>query len=311
MSFFTVVIPLYNKENFIQKTLKSVLNQSFSDFEVLIIEDCSTDNSKSKVLEIQSKKIKLLQHTENKGLSASRNTGIRQAKSEYIAFLDADDVWKTDYLETIFSLITKFPEACLFATNYEEIYPNSIKVINNQELFDQDAVLISDFFDYNLGKPIYFPSSFTVKKEVFDSIGNYNEDITYAEDVDFNIRCNLKYKLAYSKKPLVNYTLHSENQITNSNFKNKIFPNFSSFEPLAKENASLKRYLDFNRYIIARKLKSDNDTIRFQKIVTEIDFKNLNYKQKLLLKLPVFLVNIISKIKNFLLTKGIKVATYD
>ena len=117
MSFFTVIIPLYNKENFIQKTIESVLNQSFDDFEILIIEDCSTDNSKKKVLEIQSDKVKLIQHLQNKGLSASRNTGIQNANSNYVAFLDADDYWQPNFLEEMISFMKK-EKAELAYSNY-------------------------------------------------------------------------------------------------------------------------------------------------------------------------------------------------
>ena len=88
MAYFTVIIPLYNKENHIENTLKSVLNQSFQDFEILIIEDCSTDNSKKVAESVTSDKIKIIQHEKNKGLSASRNTGIANANATYLAFLE-------------------------------------------------------------------------------------------------------------------------------------------------------------------------------------------------------------------------------
>ena len=133
MAYFTVIIPLYNKENHIENTLKSVLNQSFQDFEILIIEDCSTDNSKKVAESVTSDKIKIIQHEKNKGLSASRNTGIANANATYLAFLDADDLWHKNYLEKIKELTENFTEAHLFATNYTEldtgITGNNIEVI--------------------------------------------------------------------------------------------------------------------------------------------------------------------------------------
>lgn len=312
MSFFTVIIPLYNKENFIQKTIESVLNQSFDDFEILIIEDCSTDNSKKKVLDIQSDKVKLIQHSQNKGLSASRNTGIQNAKSDYIAFLDADDVWKDNYLETIFSLIRKYPEARLFATNYAEIYNDKTTIINNQKLlkFGTDFI-VSNFFELNLGKPIYIPSSLCVAKEVFEKVGFFDEKITYTEDVDFNIRTNTSFTLAYSPKALVDYSMFIENQMSTTNMANKVFADFIGYEKQFPDNRSLKKYLDFNRYVLIRMLRNENETQKSTTLKGEIDFKNLNFKQQLLLKIPQTIVTTISKLKKYLTKKGIMVSSYD
>lgn len=312
MPFFSVIIPVYNKEKYVQAAVKSVLNQTFTDFELIIVNDCSTDNSRKEVSKIISEQIKIIEHHENKGLSASRNTGIKNATGNFIAFLDADDEWKPDFLATIKSLISTFFEAQLFATNYEELYADGIKVIHNQKLSKLgNDFLVDDFFELNLGKPIYFPGSLCVKKTVFDEIGYFDEKITYSEDVDFNIRTNLKFKLAYSTKALVTYTMFSENQITNSSVKNKIFPDLNQYEIYTENKFSLKKYLDFNRYIFARKFKAQNDLERFQKITSEINFKNLNYKQKLLLRLPNSIVNLIFKTKSLFLKKGFMVSTYD
>jgi glycosyltransferase involved in cell wall biosynthesis len=312
MPFFSVIIPVYNKEKYAQAAVKSVLNQTFTDFELIIVNDCSTDNSRKEVSKIISEQIKIIEHLENKGLSASRNTGIKNATGNFIAFLDADDEWKPDFLATIKSLISTFPEAQLFATNYEELYADGIKIIHNQKLSKLgNNFLVDDFFELNLGKPIYFPGSLCVKKTVFDEIGYFDEKITYSEDVDFNIRTNLKFKLAYSTKALVTYTMFSENQITNSSVKNKIFPDLNQYEIYTENKFSLKKYLDFNRYIFARKFKTQNDLERFQKVTSEINFKNLNYKQKLLLRLPNSIVNLIFKTKSLFLKKGYILTSYD
>ena len=93
MAFFTVIIPLYNKESYVENTINSILNQTFTNYEVLIVNDCSTDDSVAKVKPFLSEKIKLIAHSENKGLSATRNTGIQNANANYITFLDADDLW--------------------------------------------------------------------------------------------------------------------------------------------------------------------------------------------------------------------------
>jgi glycosyltransferase involved in cell wall biosynthesis len=311
MPFFTVVIPLFNKETFIVNAINSILNQTFQDFEIIVVEDGSTDNSLAKVAEMKSDAIQIIQHDKNKGLSTARNTGIQKAKADFIAFLDADDVWKPNYLAKIHSLITQFPEAQLFATNYEELYQdNVVLVIKNDKIPKTDS-LIPDFFDCSLARPIYFPGSLCVAKAVFKTIGHFDESITFAEDVDFNIRANIQFKLAYSPEVLVTYTLFSENQITNSHFSSKTIPNFNACEDWAKTNPSLKKYLDFNRYIMARSYKMERNWENYQKLKNEIYPKSLNFKQRLLLNAPVTLLVWIKKIKIFFIGKGISLTTYD
>ena len=110
--YISVVIPLYNKAASITSTIQSVLAQSYPYFEIVIIDDGSSDNSVQKVRLIDDKRIKLISK-QNGGVSSARNEGIRQAQYDYIAFLDADDLWKPTYLEELVKLITDFPEASL------------------------------------------------------------------------------------------------------------------------------------------------------------------------------------------------------
>jgi glycosyltransferase involved in cell wall biosynthesis len=312
MPFFSVIIPLYNKEKFVENAVNSILKQTFSDFEIIIVEDCSTDKSWDVVSKIASDKIKIVQHEKNKGLSASRNSGIKIANANYLTFLDADDVWKPNYLAKIHALIQQFPEAKLLATNYEELYPNNVVVLpkNNSSNIEKDGI-INDFFQTSLAQPLYCSCSLCVEKSVFVTIGYFDEKITFAEDIDFNIRANNRFKLAYSKEALVTYTMLSENQITTTNLKNKVIPNFDSHETLAAKNHSLKKYLDFNRYVFAKHFKMEKDTVNFYKMKSGIDPKNLNFKQRLLLKSPLLLLQIIKKIKRFFIGKGIQITSYD
>lgn len=307
-SFFTIIIPLYNKENFVQKTIDSVFKQTFQDFEVLIIEDCSTDKSLAIAQLNENKRVKIIRHYKNKGLSASRNTGIINANSDFLVFLDADDLLKPMYLEKLFSLINNFPTAKLFATNYEEVF-NKNKIINTIiNLENADDCLINDFFEANIKQPLYSPSSLCVEKTVFYEIGFYNEKITYSEDVDFNIRANIKFKLAYSNEKLVQQIKTDVNQITNSSILGKIIPDFDSYEHLSTNKPFVKKYLDINRYMLASLFKKEGDLETYKKLKNGIDknpkVSGLNYKQILLLELPSTLLKIIKIIKKKLNQNG-------
>ena len=311
MPFFTVIIPLYNKENYIENTLKSILNQTFTDYEVLIVNDCSTDKSVEKVKPFLSETIRLIEHTVNKGLSASRNTGIKKAEANHITFLDADDVWKPTFLETIYQLITDFPEAKIFGTNYEEVYSNNIvSPINFSNVIDSNDAQIIDFFKYNLGQGIYNHGSVCFHKSVYEKAGLYDETIDFAEDIDFNIRANYFFKLAYSNTIQMQYFMETGSQITRSSILNKRLPDYDKYDAFAKENSSLSKYLSFERYVLAKHIKTDGGYDLFKKISSKIDYKYLNWKQKLLLKLPTVILKVIKKYKEILIKKGMKFTSY-
>lgn len=315
MPFFSVIVPLYNKAHYILAALDSILAQTFQDFEIIVVDDASTDESKSLVQNLNHSKIRLIEHAQNKGLSASRNTGIKNSTGNYIALLDADDLWKINYLEKIHQLIHQFPEAKLFATGYEELYPNNISILPQTKLPSNfKSGILDDFFELNLAQPVYCSISLCIHQSVFYDVGFYNESITFGEDVDFNIRTNLKYKVAFLSEPLAIYTMFSEHQITNSSLKNKSITDFDSYESYAKANPSLKKYLDFNRYIMAKHYKLAGDVENFKLMKNGInqnpEISGINNKQRILLALPTPLLITIKKLKTFVLQKGIRISSY-
>lgn len=312
MSFFSVIIPLYNKENYIPDTLNSVLAQTFTDFEIILVNDASTDNSLAVAQTVKDDRIRFIEHSANKGLSASRNTGIKNASSDYVAFLDADDLWKPRFLENIFKLINSYPQASLFATKYEEIYPGNIILEPYYNLsLENDTTGIIDFYKSNLNKSIYYPSCLCAKKEIFETIGYYDEKITFGEDIDFNIRAHFHFIMAYSNLALVSYTMDSQNQITQSGLKNKTITDFDKYEVLATNRSDIKRYLDFQRYIIAKTYRLDGDITNYKRIKLGISMSSLNYKQRVLLNAPLFIIKLITRFKKKLLQKGVVVNSYS
>jgi len=124
--FFSIVIPLYNKEATIARAIQSVLNQTVQDFEIVIVNDGSTDKGPDIVSAIKDSRIRLI-HQENQGVSAARNKGIAEAKYDLIAFLDADDEWHPQFIEEILNLKSKYPMCDVYATNY--FYKESDKVL--------------------------------------------------------------------------------------------------------------------------------------------------------------------------------------
>jgi len=233
MPFFSVIIPLYNKEAHIKSTINSVLAQSFQDFELIIINDGSTDNSLS-ISEQVTEDLKLVSiiTQKNNGLSFSRNKGIQLAKGQVIALLDADDVWDKSFLDEIYKLHKGFPEASLYGTDYYEKYSDK-NILEPKKNLDfslkNKAFIIDDFFEKNLFQLIVSQSNFAFKKMVFESV-QFNEETEFGEDVEFYIKSNLRFKFAYLYKPLATVHFNIPNQITSSSIKGKRFPNLDIFE---------------------------------------------------------------------------------
>ncbi|SFQ62175.1 glycosyltransferase family 2 protein [Flavobacterium akiainvivens] len=306
MPLFSVVIPLYNKQEFIAATLQSVLAQTVTDFEVIVVNDVSTDGSMAVACSFTDPRIKIFSHPQNKGLSATRNTGIKHAAGTYIAFLDADDLLDASYLEKINLLIKRFPEAGIFGVNYVESWPGSIQI---QHPFNLSTGIVANFYESSLRQPIYAPSGLCVKKEVFEKAGYYDETITFGEDVDFNIRANYYFKLAYWHEPLMTF-VHNTGQMTRQGLKGKVVPDFDKYEPLAHNRPDIKRYLDFYRYVFARWYKLEGNTQGYNKMLVNLNPASLNYKQRALLAAPGFVHRLVKKIKNILAKKGVNPTTY-
>lgn len=311
--FFSVIIPLYNKENYIRETLESVLNQSFNNFEIIIINDGSTDKS----LEIVNTTLKSFENKtiltqNNKGLSPTRNTGISMANGKVVALLDADDFWDKAFLQTIYKLYTTFPEVRFYGTDYIEKYNKNMYLEPRKNLnsnLKNTSFIVDDFFNANLHQNILCQSSIAFKKEIFKTI-KYDETINFSEDIDFYLKSFIANKLAYAYKPLATIRLEVPNQITRSGIENKTITNLDAYEAFASKNTSLKRFLDFYRYSFGSQYKQIGNQEKFKAITKSIDYNNLNLSQKLLLKLPRILLNVLVKGKKFLLRKKIRVTSY-
>ena len=309
----SVIIPLYNKEAFIENTLNSVLKQNFTDFEIIIVNDGSTDKSLP-ITETYLKDFsnKTIISQENQGLSATRNNAITIAKGEIIALLDADDLWEPNYLNELVLLSTTHKNADLFGSDYIEYFSKNIQLKPNKNIDSNKkntSFLIEDFFKSSQFQPITVPSSFAFRRKVFESI-TFNENIDFAEDIDFYIKSNLSYKMAFSYKPLVISRQDIPNQMTKVGFKNKSLPELDQYESQSKTHKNLKKYLDINRYYFLIQCKINNDSLNAKKMRLQLNTSNLTSKQRFLLNIPVWLLVLLKKIKATLLTKRIKVTTY-
>ncbi len=224
---FSVIIPLYNKANFVQKTIESVLNQTFNDFEVIIVNDGSTDNSLAVVNRINDPRIRIFSK-ENGGVSIARNFGIKKALYDFITFLDADDLWLPDFLETIKGMIEHHSQAGIFATGYTYInhLGNKLDMVNTN-LPKGAVVFVDNYCRALIKKEIahFCTGTICVKRKLFDIIGGFREGVKRGEDLDMWVRLSIVSSIVWKNEPKLLVHGFSENNATfNNNSFNDEFP---------------------------------------------------------------------------------------
>lgn len=208
----SVIIPLYNKEREIAKAIQSVLSQDYTNFELLIIDDGSTDNSSSIVQNFKDDRIRYYSK-DNGGVSSARNYGIKKAKYELIAFLDGDDWWSSDFLTVLMDLKYKYPDAGLWAGQY-------VQVNKKNELISLERFPKIDEGYFNLYENLFAvcSSSILLRKSVFDVCGYFDEELTHGEDTDMWIRIAMKNPICYTNKIVAYYNI-AGNPLTKSTGK--------------------------------------------------------------------------------------------
>ena len=211
--FFSIVVPLYNKERYIKKTLKSILSQSFTNFEIVVVNDGSTDGSVVEVLSCDDDRIVLV-NQKNGGVSQARNKGIGCSKGQWIIFFDADDILESGTLEEFYRLTENFRSATIVSGNFVTVYPNGKKVyachnVSRTLLDNPSKLLWQGTWNMRLG-------SFAVKRELLSDIF-FPEYMCKGEDVFFVNKLLAKSMIAYS--PII--TMCYER--VNSSLSNKVF----------------------------------------------------------------------------------------
>jgi glycosyltransferase involved in cell wall biosynthesis len=207
MPLVSVIIPVYNGEKYIVETIRSVQHQIFWDFEIIVVDDASSDQTVATVQAIQEPRLRIIAGG-HKGVSAARNQGIAASQGEFIAFLDADDLWAPDKLRLQVEAFQNNPEAGL---GYSWFYLWNFAVQNTTD----DKTLIcpsaegSQAFRTLLEENVVGTgSNIFVRRAVVESVGNFNETLTHGEDWEFCFRVALAWGVSLIPQPLVYYRQH-------------------------------------------------------------------------------------------------------
>lgn len=213
---FSIIIPLYNKAPYVGRALASVLGQDFADYELIVVDDGSTDGSMAVVENLveadarlahlrKVKRLTLLSQA-NAGVSTARNVGVARASGDFLCFLDADDAWTPVFLSEMAACIATYPQADLYACNYYYVKNGGSRIC----VKEMDSGYLSYFETYNRqlqlggGMPVW-TGAMALRREVFVRLGGFKPPLHLGEDFDLWVRVALQGPLAFWNKPLAYY----------------------------------------------------------------------------------------------------------
>lgn len=289
---FSVIIPLYNKVDFCSNTIESVISQSYTDWECIIVDDGSTDGSGviADSFAASNAKINVI-HQKNAGVACARNNGVQNSNGEYVVFLDADDWWSPIFLERMKVLIDNYPNAGIYGVNY--YYHKNGK---DEVRVHAETGYINYFKTYssNLQMPLT-SISVCIPRKVFDEVGGF-PNIKLGEDFLVWAQIALKYKVAFLNEPLVYY--NQDVPVALRAVGNLIEPskhmlwNLGEIEDISLCNKELKQLLDKLRvYGLNPYFRSSKYRYEAECVLEKVDWSQQPFYQFLYFKMPIVILN--------------------
>jgi glycosyltransferase involved in cell wall biosynthesis len=215
-TFFSIITPVYNREDTISKAITSVLEQTFVDFEMLIIDDGSTDATLEVVQSFFDNRIKILKTPKNGGAAAARNIGIQAANGNYISFLDSDDFYQPDFLQESFDILEK--SSCKIGFMWTGLLWNEKDNIKKE--FWKPKFNTSSYITFLNSLHIGTNSGITIKRKVFEICGYFDENLKAAEDTDFFLRITQQFDYTFSSKYLITINRDGKDRLSKDFKKN-------------------------------------------------------------------------------------------
>lgn len=198
--FISIVIPTYNRARFLGRSVRSVLNQTYKNFEVIVADDASTDDTAEIIKTFKDDRIRYIRHESNAGAAAARNTGIKVSRGEYVAFQDSDDEWLPEKLEKQMALFEQV------STETGVVYTGFWRVRNNQKTYiPPDGIKQKEGYIHRelLKRNFVSTQTVVVKKECLEKSGLFDERLPRLQDWELFIRLSKLYEFKYVAEPLV------------------------------------------------------------------------------------------------------------
>lgn len=233
----SVILTAYNRPEFLDEAILSVLNQTFADYEFIVVDDGST-NSEIKAICDRYKDQLTYIFRENGGLPAARNTGIANAKGKYICFLDDDDIWMPQKLQRQVDYFKELPSSKKVGL----IFTWSIIIDEKGQEIGRGGTHVRGniFYDLFYKCSVHAPSSVMIKRKVFEKVGLFDEFFRMREDWEFYFRVSKEYNVCSIDEPLIKYRRHSANLSGKTNIKKSEFYEIKVLEKAFRSAAENK-----------------------------------------------------------------------
>ena len=304
---FTVIIPLYNKAPYVSKAIGSVLAQTFTDYELVVVDDGSKDDSAEMAAKAMAGRTDCrLIRQENAGVSMARNNGVAASQGDYLCFLDADDWWEPTFLEEMSKLIAEFPDAGIYGTSYtivnETKHKTRVAPIGVKPGFGKGYINYCQVYAKTLAMPLW-TGAVCIPRPVFDGMHGFPQGIKLGEDFMLWIHIALKHKVAFLNKPLAFYNqdVDAANRgVKSSGYDPDSFMtfHFDQFADDEKTNKDVKVLLDRLRvYSLLRFRLANTHSSRVREEIAKVDFSNVDKKYRFYYKSPFPIVWIATKVQ--------------
>lgn len=208
---FSVVIPLYNKQNHIHEAINSVLEQTHKSFEVIVVDDGSTDNSNEIASAIRDPRLRIIRQ-DNRGVSAARNRGVKESNNDWVAFLDADDTWEKGFLHEIFNLMQQIPNCGMYTSTFTSNFSMNLSIDQKNPYPLGFCTILDNIFDT---LRIYHPfnsSCVAINRALLKKVGGFPDNINAGEDTITWIKIGLVSKIGFINLPLSTYNNDADNR---------------------------------------------------------------------------------------------------
>ena len=298
MPHFSVIMPLYNKAPYVRKAVESVIGQTFVDWELIIVDNGSTDGSSEIVAAFTDPHIRIVRLEDNIGPGGARNHGVAKSSALWICFLDADDWWEPAFLEEMAGLVERHPDAGIYGTSYYIVKNGKKRIapIGVEDGFIEGDINYCKVYAQTLCMPL---TSITVciSRKVFEESGGFPTDIKLGEDFLLWIHIALKHKVVLLNKPLSNYyqdvdvTYRGTHHLRDP--KEHMLWHLNDLEPLEQTNNDYKQLVDNLRtyslhlYLINPRYR---DAARIE--LSKVDWSRQPKKTRRLYQLPIWLLKV-------------------
>lgn len=297
MNRFSIIMPLYNKAPYVRKAVESIIGQTYRGWDLVVVDDGSTDGSGEVVKDFDDSRIRLIRQ-DNAGVGAARNRGVAESTAPYVCFLDADDWWEPTFLEEMAGLIERHPNAGIYGTGYYIVKNHRKRVapIGVDEGFIEGEINYCRIYAKTLCMPLW-TGAVCMPRTVFNEMGGFPIGIKLGEDFILWIHTALKHKVILLNKLLSNYNQDVDVAFRGTHHlhepEDHMLWNLADLDPLEKTNPDYKQLIDNLRtYNLQNYLLDSRYREAARNELSKVDWDRQPANIRRLYRMPIVLIYI-------------------